>query len=435
LYNLEGVASGPEVASELKLETPAKTALPFTVPVTNWLRRPQRFMMEATLWEGAHPSTELTGAKTVEVPPLATRDFALRFMAYKEGVTSARVTFTNDQTGEYLFHEIAIEATAPGIQETIELEGSVRRVTRHLITVANPLQPTAAITFPEERESEGGGGGWWSSGSPHVRLTRVGEMTGNLEGVFALEYRPLLPTESGPEDTEIRIEINELGVYRYTLRLSANAPALSSTLRFESALGATQSEAFTMRVYNSLEVAEFDCRLESGQSTHFRLPAKVQAPSCGNWEGQDVRVEVVFEPERPGEVEDTLIISSPVHGEYRCSLKGVCSPTLPQGPFTIGPGEQREIPFRNVFAVAMDFSFTADHPAFVVTSGDRQNVPAKTSKPVVIKYSPEVSPSLQVAEEGTSDARNAAGKLIVQCLGIVDLPPWVFYLQGVPPSS
>ncbi|CAM9882061.1 unnamed protein product, partial [Laminaria digitata] len=42
LYRLEGLASGPEAASTMELETPAKRALAFTVPVCNWLRRSQR---------------------------------------------------------------------------------------------------------------------------------------------------------------------------------------------------------------------------------------------------------------------------------------------------------------------------------------------------------------------------------------------------------
>lgn len=43
-----------------------------------------------------------------------------------------------------------------------------------------------------------------------------------------------------------------------------------------------------------------------------------------------MRVEVVFEPERAGEVGDTLVVSSLEHGSYRCKLRGLCSPPLPQ---------------------------------------------------------------------------------------------------------
>lgn len=47
LYRLEGFASGPDAASSMELETPAKKALAFTVPVCNWLRRSQRCVLSA----------------------------------------------------------------------------------------------------------------------------------------------------------------------------------------------------------------------------------------------------------------------------------------------------------------------------------------------------------------------------------------------------
>ncbi|CAM9551391.1 unnamed protein product, partial [Pylaiella littoralis] len=448
LYQLEGEAEGPEAASSVDLETPAKTALAFTLPVANWLRRAQRFNMKAVLEDGSSSSTSLSGAKTIEVPALATKDFALRFLTFKEGVTTATVTFTNSDTDEYLFHRLNFTATPPSVQqETIELEGSVRSLTRRLITVANPLRPDEPITFPMKNPAadglnpaagDGGGGdeseGWWRCSSPHVRLVRVGEMAGNLEGVFAVDYRPLVATDGQkPEEADLSFDIEELGTYRYALQLSAKPPPSSSSLRFESPLGATQSEAFVMKVYNASAAGpvDFECHLE-GSPTHFRVPPKVTAPTCKSWEGQDVQVEVIFEPECTGEVRDTLVLSSAEHGSYRCKLTGLCSPPLPQGPFTIAPGGQREIPFRNVFAAATDFTFTCDNPAFAVVSGDRQNVAAKTSKSVTIKFAP---PAAQVCGTGTSAEarRSVAGKLIVQCAGIKGTPPWVFYLHGISP--
>lgn len=65
---------------------------------------------------------------------------------------------------------------------------------------------------------------------------------------------------------------------------------------------------------------------------------QITAPPCASWDGQDVRVEVVFEPECTGEVEDTLVLSSTNHGSYRCKLKGLCSPPLPQVRGGIGNG-------------------------------------------------------------------------------------------------
>ncbi|CAM9882129.1 unnamed protein product, partial [Laminaria digitata] len=51
-----------------------------------------------------------------QVPALATKDFALRFLAYKEGVTAATVTFTNDHTEEYIFHRLRVTTTQSGVQ-------------------------------------------------------------------------------------------------------------------------------------------------------------------------------------------------------------------------------------------------------------------------------------------------------------------------------
>lgn len=50
------------------------------------------------------------------MPALATKDFALRFLAFKEGVTAATVTFTNDDTEEYIFHHLRVTTTQPGVQ-------------------------------------------------------------------------------------------------------------------------------------------------------------------------------------------------------------------------------------------------------------------------------------------------------------------------------
>ncbi len=200
------------------------------------------------------------------MPALATKEFALRFLAFKEGVTTATVTFTNDNTDEYLFHRLTLTATPPGIQvcqvsktqratpnstrlgpthslvavrapgdpsitlsggmcyagegeihnvgtwhalcvntparveltawgadrlsfcrtylprldensryslmyaqETIEMEGSVRSLTRRLITVANPLGSDEPITFPQRSPADDLSPAAGSGGNSEVR--------------------------------------------------------------------------------------------------------------------------------------------------------------------------------------------------------------------------------------------------------------------------
>lgn len=279
----------------------------------------------------------------------------------------------------------------------------MRSLTRHLITVPNPLAPTASMTFAAPNGEQAGP--WWHCSTAHIRLMRVGEMAGNLEGVFAVEYRPLLTPEGGrPLEEELVFNIEELGTYRYCsvvlslvntifprgvdlspadlneeqwagqvemltetsksngiisvrriwsadscakglwthlvmtsalgslltikchapvsslkhliykllsgivdiwtsdeadfvcdrrrmtlvsaaldvrykLLLHAKSPSSTPSLRFEAALGATETEAFCLKVFNANEHAQFDCSVEGTLRAHFQAPRKVRGQS------------------------------------------------------------------------------------------------------------------------------------------------------------
>ena len=58
--------------------------------VKNWLKVPQRFRIEIRAPD-KDPSTELQGHDYVDVPASLTREYALSFFAFKEGVTQAEV--------------------------------------------------------------------------------------------------------------------------------------------------------------------------------------------------------------------------------------------------------------------------------------------------------------------------------------------------------
>jgi hypothetical protein len=51
--------------------------------VENWLASTQKFGVEI-LPERPNPAVSLSGVQTMEVPPLATKDYILRFVAAKE---------------------------------------------------------------------------------------------------------------------------------------------------------------------------------------------------------------------------------------------------------------------------------------------------------------------------------------------------------------
>ena len=98
-----------------------------------------------------------------DVAALGTVDYVVKFKAYKEGSAGARVTFTNVETGEYLYHDIKAAVSEPGVIDTLALESSIRQVARRLITIDNPLPPDMPLTFPDQ---------WWTCDDPDVQLVR-----------------------------------------------------------------------------------------------------------------------------------------------------------------------------------------------------------------------------------------------------------------------
>jgi len=331
------------------------------------------------------------------------------------------VRFTNARTGEYLYHELQVDVTAPGLMETLTFEAPVRQSARRFITIDNPLPPSMPVTFVGEDDAGASAPGWWRCDDPHVRLTRHGEMMGNKEGTFEVEYRPLAPLLE-PKTASLSFDIAELGTYKYALKLSATPPPSTPQLRFEAPLGGQQVETFTFRAFN---VANTNFELKVKHPEFFEIPPTVAVEPSPTWEGVDVRVQIKFEPEALGNLSDTLVINGGDAGEYRCSLLGVCKRPQPQGPFIVAKNGTKEITFRNVFGDTREFSFTVDHAAFAVSTAT-QNIAARTEVKTTVSFKPPDASELHKGET------EIAAKLFVRCLSpdFASFPPWVFYLRG-----
>lgn len=120
LYNLQGSASEPETKLLEKKKTPAKKILVLTIPVENWLGSKQVFDVVIIPGE-SNPSTTWIGVNTLEVPPYLTRDYALRFFAHVEGTWTASFRFQNRENNEFVQFSLVVEATEPGIMDTIQV--------------------------------------------------------------------------------------------------------------------------------------------------------------------------------------------------------------------------------------------------------------------------------------------------------------------------
>ena len=84
-------------------------------------------------------STRLEGAAAIAVPALCDRDYKLGIYSYRQGLTHARITFKNEDTGEYTYYELKLTSSAPAPIGQLSLECPVRCVTSANISITNPM--------------------------------------------------------------------------------------------------------------------------------------------------------------------------------------------------------------------------------------------------------------------------------------------------------
>ena len=267
----------------------------------------------------------IRGAEKIDVPALGMgdkRDYKLNFIGYKEGTTSAQVRFVNEQTMEYVLYNVEVEVTEPETIDTIYLEAPVRQTVQSVVVIENPLPATTPVTFGDD---------WWKCENPCIRIRPLGEMSGSQEGAFEVEYRPLVPIEL--EETALTITCEELGDYRFKLKLKALPAALAGTLRFNTALGSSQTQ--TIRFQNYVGAAT-QYKLSVDQPEFFTLETEtIDADAAEKWTGAEVATKITFEPSAVGKVSDRLVITSDAGGEYVYKLVGHCAGPRPTGPVLI----------------------------------------------------------------------------------------------------
>ncbi|KAI9343132.1 hypothetical protein BDR26DRAFT_917651 [Obelidium mucronatum] len=396
LYKLNGVADKPVSVATITREIPCKTAFTEVLLISNWLKKSQRFKV-TTEFAKTDPSTILKGLDYIDVPGLVTREYKMSYYAYKEGVMNAKVLFKNDQTQEFLFYNLAIKSTPPGVISTLEIATSVRLLSTREIVISNPL-PTP-VTFNA------------ACAHADVSVSHTFTVQPKSDGVCSIEFLPLQPKEV---TTRLTITSNELGVYQYDLKLIASVAGPERSLHFKVGLGGTQTQTFRFMSYAKTKT-EYTCRIDSPD---FAIEKSVVAPSA-TVGGVEVCVDVLYEPSKLGDIRTQLVVSSAAGGDYMCPLYGHCTIPRPQGPITIKIGSSASVSFKNVFTSPAAFSFVVDNPAFSVKA--QETIPPK--KVIAMAITAVAPPANAPADAKTTKV----GKLTVIHKGTNI--SWVYYLR------
>ncbi|XP_010138614.1 PREDICTED: hydrocephalus-inducing protein-like, partial [Buceros rhinoceros silvestris] len=225
-YLLQGTAEAPRCSGTIFQQVPCRTSYTQLIPVSNWLSRPQRFLvvMDILKPENLESSSVLQGLQYLDVPGSATKHYKLTFFSYKEGVFNTMVTFLNEETKEYLYYLVTFKATASGPIGTVELTSAVRQRVSSTVKVDNPLP--VPVTFAIGCKV------------PDISVPPQLAVPAQSEANLVLEYQPL---KVGESSGQLVLQSSDLGSLCYDLRLTATTSRPEKPLCFSTTLGSSQT--------------------------------------------------------------------------------------------------------------------------------------------------------------------------------------------------
>ncbi|NXT87516.1 HYDIN protein, partial [Anhinga rufa] len=401
-YFLQGTAEAPKCSGTIFRQVPCRTSYTELIPVSNWLNRPQRFLVVVDILkpENLESSSVLQGLEYIDVPGSAKKDYKLTFLSYKEGVFNTMITFLNEVTNEYLFYMVTFKATTSGPISTLEVTAAVRQRVSSTVKVDNPLP--VPVTFAIDCKV------------PDINVPLHFTVPAESEADLLFEYQPL---KMGESTGRLVLHSSDLGSFYYNLLLKATMSRPEKSLYFCTMLGSSQT--ITTKIMNYAR-QKTDYLLQTN-CADFQTEKTISAAPAGPG-GSELGVEVTYEPCQLGEARATLQLSSPLGGEYSVPLFGLALPPKPQGPFPVKAGATTSIPFKNIFLQPTAFQYTVEHPAFTVRGPE--------------SLRPKKATFITVSFEG--GAVPVASRMVVSCpraAGGAAGVSWVYYLRGVPPHK
>nr|CAD7449015.1 unnamed protein product [Timema bartmani] len=401
LYSLVGTAEPPVAVARISKEVPSKTPHIEILPVFNWLPVAQRFKVTTNLIksEKFDPVFTLTSNDYIDVPGNSDRDHRLTFFSYKECSLIFKVSFTNEDSGEYQFYDLALRVFKCGSLDTFTMETCVRKPITFELKLKNPLNSVVNFNI--------------SCPASDVQVPTPNSVPAKTMKYVTLEYLPLHP---GENHVRLDIQCSELGFFPYELVLNALPAPKENPLIFNTSLGiAVSLEA----QFNNLAhtKADFGCKVDHNDF-HVDKSELVAPAHTGS-------VEVTYEPSSLGSVHALLTVTSTTGGEFIFPLIGKCTLPKPQGPIVLKPGTGTTIPFKNVFRETKTFMLSLDCPSFVLKNNS-ETIKSKKEHKLHIGL-------LSLKSMEITDMRfPVTGKLVVQCTDpTLSHISWTYYLKGI----
>jgi len=417
LYSLEGIAFAPQVNTKMQESVACKKHHTQKVPVKNWLNERQRFDVQVELVEPAPDSEDaqgvsIQGVNTLDLPPGLEREYKFSVYAYREGSAKVLVSFTSQDTGEFIRVEVCFDFVAPVSLSLIRLEAPCRQTAKHKIAVANPLTKPAKFKGRclDEKGTENG----------YIKFNNNQEFEVPAKSERTIELR-FCPVQEGSGKAEAILESSELGAYPYTVHWKATAAGMERSLTLKAPLGGSASDHFKF-IHMARQDVMYKARIEpatgKGTVTDFYLEdVQCMGAKCDEGGSKELQLKVRYQPSKMGtkdspSVSALLVIAGEGGGEYKATLTGFAQHPQPQGPYDIFSGKSANIEFRNPFDKVTEFSLQVDNPCFTVPSRSVSLDPSKSS-------------SIQVNFKAE---KPQGGRLMISCKQVST--PWVFYLKG-----
>lgn len=404
LYSLVGISESPKNIESRTVEVPCKTKHTEQLHVPNWTKTNQHFKVTREILKPDKPdgSLSISGIDYIDVPGDSHREYNLNFLAFKVGTVFTKVTFKNEETGEYCFYLVTFKATPCVLIDVIKLETTVRQRIYHTITIQNPLPTQVNMST--------------NCNLRDIQMPVQFLVGAQSDGTFTFEY---LPLKLGESSGELTLSSADLGVYHYTLHLTAHPAPLEPSVQLVGFLGSNVVQTVYFTSYSKAQRVEYQCKIDHPDFHVEKNVFAAPAPSGGT----EVKLEVQFEPCKLGTTNATLSITSAAGGEYQIPLIGECKLPKPQGPFVIRAGHSITIPFKNVFTSPVNYVYSVDNTAFQVRFTEQMK--PKKSYNIGVNFDPKHSDSY-----GTN-----TGKLIVKCPAgtgnCLTSISWIFYLKGL----